>query len=142
MELTVQVPEGHDSIGVLGSAERNLKMIRESLGVRVSARAGVVRLQGNTPEITIARNVLERLRRDAQRSRALRRDDPATHVGPFAERERDGDSMHVRDGYRWLNRRLGVSRDVIELMDRCAARVHDAFGVVLEREVVVWTRGS
>lgn len=34
------------------------------------------------------------------------------------------------------------ARDVIELMDLVAARVHDAFGVTLEREVVVWTRSA
>ncbi len=32
------------------------------------------------------------------------------------------------------------ARDVIELMDESAARVLDAFGVTLMREVVVWTR--
>ncbi len=90
MELTVQVPEGHDSIGVLGSAERNLKMLRESLGVRVSARSGVVRLQGATPEVTIARNVLERLTRDAARSRALSRQDVMGMIAEETDRARRG----------------------------------------------------
>lgn len=35
-----------------------------------------------------------------------------------------------------------TARDVINLMDMAAARVLDRFGVKLEREVVVWSRGS
>lgn len=34
----------------------------------------------------------------------------------------------------------GRAGDVIALMDACAARVHDRFGVALRREVVVWGR--
>lgn len=66
MEITVHVPDGHESVGMIGSAERNLKLIREALGVRISAREGVVRLSGEQPEVTVARNVLERLRRDSR----------------------------------------------------------------------------
>jgi UDP-N-acetylmuramate dehydrogenase len=32
------------------------------------------------------------------------------------------------------------ARDVIDLMDEVARRVREAFGVTLEREVVVWER--
>jgi len=46
----------------------------------------------------------------------LHRDQPDTHTGPFSETERSDDSLHVRDGYRWLNRTLGVSQEVIELI--------------------------
>ena len=33
-----------------------------------------------------------------------------------------------------------TASDVIELMDQVIKRVHDAFGVTLAREVVVWKR--
>ncbi len=46
----------------------------------------------------------------------LRRDDPCTHQGPFPEAEKSDDTLHVRDGYRWLNRALGVSPLVVELI--------------------------
>jgi hypothetical protein len=49
-------------------------------------------------------------------SSTLKRDDPASHTGPFPESEREADSLHVRDGYRWLNRSLGVTREVIDLI--------------------------
>jgi UDP-N-acetylmuramate dehydrogenase len=34
----------------------------------------------------------------------------------------------------------GRARDVIDLMDLVEHRVHEAFGVRLEREVVVWRK--
>ena len=39
-----------------------------------------------------------------------------SHVGPFAEQDRSTDALHVRDGYRWLNRELGVTNAVIDLI--------------------------
>jgi len=53
----------------------------------------------------------------------LQRDDPSTHIGPFSEGDSDPDPLHTRVGQRWLNRRLGVSAEVIELIyaaDICA----------------------
>lgn len=46
----------------------------------------------------------------------LRRDEPQTHTGPIPEADRAEDPLHFRDGYRWLNRSLGVSEDVIRLI--------------------------
>ncbi len=46
----------------------------------------------------------------------LQRDDAATHVGPFSETEEDTNSLHTRQGYRWLNRNLGVTQEVIDLI--------------------------
>ena len=47
---------------------------------------------------------------------SLVRSDPRTHAGPFVATETSTDSLHVRDGYRWLNRSLGVNEDVIRLI--------------------------
>jgi len=46
----------------------------------------------------------------------LNREDARTHVGPFAADERSTDSIHTREGYRWLNRALGVTQEVIDLI--------------------------
>ncbi|MEM7099171.1 MAG: phytanoyl-CoA dioxygenase family protein [Pseudomonadota bacterium] len=46
----------------------------------------------------------------------LQREDPATHVGPFAEPDVSDDALHTRAGYRWLNRSLGVRQEVIDLV--------------------------
>ncbi len=89
------------------------------------------------------------LPRDAQ----LDRDDAASHVGPFVDADRSEDSLHVRDGYRWLNRTLGVSQTVIDLIysaSICAMaeqllggplRQAQAGGVPMGSEGPVWPGG-
>ena len=47
---------------------------------------------------------------------SLKRDDASTHVGPFPDEEQTVESLHLRDGYRWLNRTLGVSQEVVDLI--------------------------
>jgi len=61
LEVTVKVPAGPERIWVLGSAERNLKLLREALGVHVSSRDGLVQVRGPHPQVSIARSVLEGL---------------------------------------------------------------------------------
>jgi phosphate starvation-inducible PhoH-like protein len=69
VEVTIQVPLGADRVGVLGAAERNLKMIREALGVGITAREGTVQLRGDRRAVSVARSVIERLGRESPRSR-------------------------------------------------------------------------
>ncbi|MBL8764205.1 MAG: PhoH family protein [Phycisphaerae bacterium] len=46
---------------MLGAADRNLKMIREALGVHITAREGAVRLSGDRHAVSAARRVLDQL---------------------------------------------------------------------------------
>ena len=73
VEVSIKVPLGADRVSVLGAAERNLKMIRESLGVNVTAREGLVLLRGEGRAVSVARSVLETLGSAAGRSRPLSR---------------------------------------------------------------------
>lgn len=68
MDATVRVPEGVERLAVVGSGERNLKMIREALGVNVAARNDLIRVSGEPGAVGVARNVLERLCEGAARS--------------------------------------------------------------------------
>jgi phosphate starvation-inducible PhoH-like protein len=67
LEITVKVPPGAERIAVVGSAERNLKMLREALGVAISARDGRVIVSGRREAVVVARNVLEGLAEIAER---------------------------------------------------------------------------
>lgn len=73
VEATVRFPAGADRLTVVGSSERNLKMIREALGVRVTARDRQVHLSGDRDAVHAARKVLERLGSAAEREEALTR---------------------------------------------------------------------
>ena len=47
---------------------------------------------------------------------SLRRENPSSFIGPFSEQDQCSDERHLRAGYRWLNRYLGVNADVISLI--------------------------
>ena len=90
MEVTIPVPFGPERVSVLGTAERNLKMIREALGVDVTARQGEVALRGERRSVSIARSVLERLGRAARESEAMNRQQVLEVIATEAERYEQG----------------------------------------------------
>ena len=54
VEVTIPVPSGPEQVTVLGAAERNLKMIREALGVSVTARQAEVALHSDRRSVSVA----------------------------------------------------------------------------------------
>ena len=74
MMITVPIPTRTDRASMVGAAERNLKMLREALGVRISARDQTIRIEGDSRGIQVARVVLEQLREAAADRRRLTRD--------------------------------------------------------------------
>ncbi|MCE9589141.1 MAG: PhoH family protein [Planctomycetes bacterium] len=58
---------------MIGAAERNLKIIRETLGVTLVARDGSLRISGDSKAVGRAAHVLEHLSLAAKRSRSLTR---------------------------------------------------------------------
>lgn len=74
MELTITLPHGEQRLAMTGAAERNLKIIRETLGVSISARNGALRVGGETQAVGQAARVLERLAAAARKQRPMDRD--------------------------------------------------------------------
>jgi phosphate starvation-inducible PhoH-like protein len=72
MELTIKLPDGAERYGVTGPAERNLKIIREALGVTINARSEALKLSGKSDAVGQAAHVIERL------NEAARHDSPLT----------------------------------------------------------------
>jgi phosphate starvation-inducible PhoH-like protein len=103
VEVSIKVPLGADRVSVLGAAERNLKMIRESLGVNVTAREGLVHLRGEGRAVSVARSVLETLGSAAERQKPLSRQqvleviaDQSARVGRDGALHGAGDGRHPR----------------------------------------------
>ncbi|GAB4192907.1 MAG: hypothetical protein Kow00105_06990 [Phycisphaeraceae bacterium] len=61
MEITLQLPHGEQRVAVTGPAERNLKIIRETLGVQVIARNGSLKISGDDAAVGQAAQVFEKL---------------------------------------------------------------------------------
>lgn len=105
VEATVRFPAGTDRVTVLGSSERNLKILREALGVRVASRGAAVHVSGERHAVFAARKVLERLGQAAQESQTLNRQqvidliaDQAAEVGIDRESSEDGADGVAEDG--------------------------------------------
>jgi len=75
VDATITIPEGHDQIGVAGPEQRNLKIIRETLGVSVTARGTEIALRGDTAPVGAARRTLETLASRARSGMALSREE-------------------------------------------------------------------
>ncbi len=75
MELTINLPPQADRTAVLGAADRNLKLIREALGVSVHARGDTVRLAGEGAAVNRAAEMIGQLTEAAEGDRPLSRSD-------------------------------------------------------------------
>lgn len=74
IELNMAIPEGADHTALLGPADRNLKMLRETLGVKVWASNGEISLRGDEAAVNKAAAVVEMLARAAQGGKVLSRE--------------------------------------------------------------------
>ena len=71
MELTITLPGGDERLGITGAQDRNLKIIRESLGVSLTARSSTLRLTGDSAAVGQAAQVLEMLGAAARKGRPM-----------------------------------------------------------------------
>ncbi|MFG0331126.1 MAG: PhoH family protein [Phycisphaerales bacterium] len=76
VELTFVIPGGADRTALLGPGDRNLKIIREALGVSLFSRNGTITVRGDEEPAQRAIAVLEQLTsRSGRRSRILDREE-------------------------------------------------------------------
>ncbi|MEX2671816.1 MAG: PhoH family protein [Phycisphaeraceae bacterium] len=89
MELTITIPQGTDRVAMLGTAERNLKLLREALGVSISARDEIVRLSGDGTAVNRAAQMLAQMTEAARRKRPLTRDDLIERINRLSQDEQE-----------------------------------------------------
>jgi phosphate starvation-inducible PhoH-like protein len=101
-EVTVSL-EGHaEELAVFGSRDQYLRQIRDAVGVKVLARHGEVRIEGEQERLDLARKIFEglkaiyRARKVISSSDVSELIDLALHAG---ESDR-GDSIEIREGNR------------------------------------------
>ncbi len=73
MELTLKIPDGPERMGVTGPAERNLKIIRETMGVTIVARSDALKVTGKSQAVGQAAHIIERLSEAARHDAPLSR---------------------------------------------------------------------
>jgi len=73
LDITIELPVGEKRVGVTGASERNLKIIRETLGVHITARNGTLTIRGDDAAVSQASRVVERLTDAAVREEPMTR---------------------------------------------------------------------
>ena len=73
MELTISLPFGAERVALTGTGERNLKIVREALGVRLAARNSHLRISGDREAVTRAARVIRQLAEAARRQQPMNR---------------------------------------------------------------------
>lgn len=114
--------DGHDEeLAVFGSRDQHLRQIRDALGVKVLARHGEVRVEGDRERVELATHVFEQLRNAFRARRAV----SAADVSELIDRtvhsgdpERD-EPLELREGNRVVRPRSeGQARYLKALRDR------------------------
>lgn len=93
VELTLRLPSSVDRTALFGAAERNLKLIREALGVTIGARDDVVSVKGERHAVHAARVVLERLIDAGERRSTLTRQQLLDAIADASWRSQHGNAQ-------------------------------------------------
>ncbi len=81
MDVFIKVPRGAELVSILGPADRNVKMIREAMGVRIHARDGNIKISGEPEAVASAKRVVDQIVQAA-----------ASSSGKFSQRK---DVLHL-----------------------------------------------
>jgi phosphate starvation-inducible PhoH-like protein len=86
VELTLTLDEGTRPLALFGQNDRNLRLIRESLGVRIAARGDALKLSGDPEAVSRAVELIEELRGRLKGRGHLGADDVADALGRLGRR--------------------------------------------------------
>jgi phosphate starvation-inducible protein PhoH and related proteins len=95
LNITVEQPD--KKLALFGSADRYLRMIRETFGVQVVSRDDEIRLSGDKEQVSKAAAVLDQMQRKLRRQDWLTAEDVGEAIGRAVDdlRERTADEIDV-----------------------------------------------
>lgn len=106
-EVTISL-DGHDEeLAVLGSRDQYLRQVRDALGVKVLARHGEVRVEGEAARVEQARKVFEELRATFRRQKSISSGEVADILDSAvrADEPDRSDQIEIREGNRLVRPR-------------------------------------
>jgi len=108
-EVTITL-SGHDEeLAVVGSRDQHLRQIRDALGVKILARHGEIRIEGDRDRVETARSIFDDLRALYKRRRSILAEEVADAI-EAATRSGESDldrldQMEIREGGRTVRAR-------------------------------------
>lgn len=79
MEITIQLDSGHRPLELFGPSDSNLRLLRKSLGVQITARQDYLVVAGTDSEVAKAAEVIDKMQKHLLKHRSL----AATDVSAF-----------------------------------------------------------
>ncbi len=97
MNLNIPLEQPDKKLALFGSADRYLRLIRDTFGVQVVSRDDELRLSGERDQVAKAAAVLDRMQRKLRRQDWLSSEDVGQAIGQAgqADRERTADEIDV-----------------------------------------------
>jgi phosphate starvation-inducible PhoH-like protein len=101
-EATITLEEHAEELAVFGSRDQHLRQIRDALGVKVLARHGEVRVEGQGERVEQARQIFESLRTLYRTRRSILSSDVAELIDKTLHQEVPGAAgvLEIREGNR------------------------------------------
>ena len=94
-EATLPLVEPDLVLSLLGTCDQHLRTVRDALGVSITHRDGQLRVAGDEQAVTIATEVLERLKSLAERSGPLNGDDVSQILSTVTSSEQAGQAVAI-----------------------------------------------
>jgi phosphate starvation-inducible protein PhoH and related proteins len=97
VNLSITVEQPDKKLALFGSADRNLRLIRDAFGVQVVSRNDELKLSGEAEQVSKAAAVLEQMQKKLRRQDWLSTEDVGQAIGRAADaqRERSADEIDV-----------------------------------------------
>jgi phosphate starvation-inducible PhoH-like protein len=119
-EVTITLDSHDEELAVFGSRDQFLRQVRDALGVKLVARHGEVRVEGETRRVEMARQVLEELKAWYRKRRTASAGDVADLIESRSRPESDngGASVEIHHGNKVVRARTdGQARYLACLRD-------------------------
>jgi phosphate starvation-inducible PhoH-like protein len=119
-EVTITLDSHDEELAVFGSRDQFLRQVRDAFGVKLVARHGEVRVEGETRRVEMARQVLEELKGFYRRRRTASAGDVADLIESHSRIETDDGSrpLEIREGNKVVRARTdGQARYLACLRD-------------------------
>ena len=88
MNLSITLEQPEKRLALFGSADKHLRLIRDTFGVQVVSRDDELRLSGDKDQVSKAATVLDQLQRKLRRQDWLSLDDVGEAIGKSADQDR------------------------------------------------------
>ncbi|MDB5295979.1 MAG: ybeZ, partial [Phycisphaerales bacterium] len=97
MNLNITIEQPEKRLALFGSADRYLRMLRDTFGVTITSRGDEVMLAGEKDAVSRTAGVLDRMQKKLRRQDWLSADDVGSAIGQSfaAEHGRAGDEIDV-----------------------------------------------